>query len=152
MYKNCKGVVNRMMSSSGKRTRSLTSSRCAFVPNKEIIGQTVLITGAKGGIGLDMARQLLKKNNVVIVASRCVDRLNKSCHQVYVDSKPVKFVIVFFSYLEAPLHSLISSRSRTVLRNTCKRWIKIVNHAVAAFCERNSMYPRRIAFPNGRTR
>lgn len=49
---------------------SSSSLRNAYVPNKDISGMTVVITGAKTGIGLAMVRMLLEKDNVVIVASR----------------------------------------------------------------------------------
>ena len=68
------------------RSRRVTRARgraavpvplAAFVEGQPITGQTVVVTGANRGIGLEFTRQLLAKNNKVVAACRCTAPLAK---------------------------------------------------------------------------
>ena len=44
----------------------------------KLTGNTALITGGAGGIGLELARQLLARGNTVIVCARSLEKLNEA--------------------------------------------------------------------------
>lgn len=44
----------------------------------KLSGNTILITGGSGGIGLEMAKQFLEQNNKVIITGRNEEKLNKA--------------------------------------------------------------------------
>ncbi len=43
---------------------------------------TILITGGSSGIGLELAKQLVKKKNTVLICSRSVDKLERAKQQI----------------------------------------------------------------------
>lgn len=69
-------------------------------------GNTILVTGGSSGIGLDLARQLLALENVVIVTGRDSEKLDSARRQL-----PV------YSATKAAVHSFTQSL-RVQLKNT----------------------------------
>lgn len=63
--------------------------------------QNVLITGANKGIGLETARQLLKKGWHVIISGRDEARLSQALNQLKTESQEVEMVVVDVSNFES---------------------------------------------------
>lgn len=48
----------------------------------QLHNNTILITGGSSGIGLELAKELLKKNNNVLICGRTVEKLQQAQQQL----------------------------------------------------------------------